>query len=48
MELPENTSIDEYVIKLIDEKQLLYGPIYIFSLVELEILKAYIEIYQKT
>ena len=48
MELPENTKMNEHVIKLIDGKQPLYGPIYALSLVELETLKAYIETYLKT
>lgn len=48
MELPENTSINKHIIKLVNDKQLLYGLIYAFSLVELKTLKAYIKIYQKT
>ncbi len=48
MELPENTGINEYAIKLIEGKQPPYGPIYALGLVELEILKAYIETYFKT
>lgn len=48
MELSENTGINEYIIKLIDEKQPLYGPIYILSPVELETFKTYIEIHLKT
>ena len=48
MELSENMEINQYAIKLIDKKQSLYGPIYILNLVELEILKTYIEIHLKT
>ena len=48
MELLEITSINKHIIKLIKRKQLLYGPIYAFNLVELEILKAYIKTYFKT
>lgn len=48
MKLLENTNINEYIIKLIKDKQLPYGPIYAFSLVELETLKSYIKIYLKT
>ncbi len=48
MELHKNTSINEYAIKLIKEKQPLYRPIYAFSLVELETLKAYIKTHLKT
>ncbi len=48
MELPENTGINVHVIGLIKEKQPLYKPIYALSLVELEIVKAYIETHLKT
>ncbi len=48
IELPENTGMNEHAIKMIEEKQLSYGPIYALSLVELEILKAYIETHLKT
>ena len=48
MELPENTGINVHAIELIDWKQSLYGLIYALSLVELEMLKAYIEIRLKT
>ncbi len=48
MELPENTGINEYVIKLIDGKQSPYGPIYALSLVELETLKTYLKTHLKT
>ncbi len=44
----KNTSMNEYAIKLINKKQLLYKLIYILSLVELKILKAYIKTYTKT
>ena len=47
MKLSENTRMNEYAIKLIDGKQLLYEPIYALSLVELETLKTYIKIYQR-
>lgn len=40
--------MNEHIIELIDGKQLPYEPIYILSLVELEILKTYIETYLKT
>lgn len=48
MELLENTSMNEHAAKLINRKQLFYDPIYTLSLVELKILKTYIEIYLKT
>ncbi len=48
MELLENTEMNEHAIKLIDGKQLPYGPIYTSSPVKLETLKAYIETYLKT
>lgn len=48
MKLPENTGINKYIIKLIKDKQLLYGIIYAFSIVELVTLKTYIETYLKT
>lgn len=48
MELPENTSINEYAIELKKSKQLPYRPIYSLKLVELETLKTYIETYLKT
>lgn len=47
MELPEHTNISKYVIKLEEEKQLLYGLIYSLDAVELEILKTYIETHLK-
>ena len=48
MELPENMGMNEHAIELIDGKQPSYGPIYAFSLVELETLKAYIKTHLKT
>ena len=42
-ELPENTGMNEYAIKLEEGKQPLFGPIYSLGLVELEILKIYIK-----
>ena len=43
MELPENISMNENAIELIERKQPLYRPIYSPSSVKLETLKAYIE-----
>ncbi len=48
MELAENTGMNEYAIELIDGKQPPYEPIYAFSLMELESLKAYIKTHLKT
>ncbi len=48
MQLPENNGINEHAIELINSQQPLYGPIYILSLVELEMLKTYIETHLKT
>ena len=48
MELPKNIGINEFAIKLIEGKQLPYGPIYSLELVELETLKTYIETHPKT
>lgn len=48
MELLKNIGIDEHTIKLLKNMQPLYGPIYALRLVELEILKTYIETYLKT
>ncbi len=39
MELPENTSMNKYVIKLVVDKQPPCGPIYSLEPVKLEILK---------
>lgn len=46
--MPKNTSSNKHIIKLIVEKELYYRPMYSLSLVELEILKIYIETYLKT
>ena len=43
VELLKHTRINDHAIKLVDNWQSLYGPIYSLRLVELEILKAYIE-----
>ena len=48
MGLLENTSINEYAIKLSKGKQPPYGPIYSLGPVELETLKAYIKTHLKT
>ena len=40
--------MNEYAIKLVEKKQLPYGPIYALSLIELETLKTYIKTYLKT
>ena len=40
-EFPENTEINEHTIKLEEDKQPPFGPIYNLGLVELEILKTY-------
>ena len=45
MELSENTGINKHAIKLVEGKQLPYGPIYDLGPVELETLKAYIKPY---
>ena len=42
-ELPEHTKINDHAIDLVNGQQPFYGPIYSLRLVELEILKAYIE-----
>ncbi len=42
-ELTEHTEVNNYAIKLVNDWQPPYGPIYNLGLVELEILKAYIE-----
>lgn len=42
IELPENTGINKYAIKLIERKQPLHGLIYTLNLVKLKILKTYI------
>ena len=43
MELPENTGMNEYAIKLEEGKQPLFDPIYSLEPVELETLKIYIK-----
>lgn len=48
MELAENTTMNKYVIEQIKDKQLPDGPIYRLSLVELETLKVYIDIFLRT
>lgn len=48
MKILDNISMNEYGIKLVDEKQVSYGFIYTLSPMELEILKTYIETYHKT
>ncbi len=42
-ELLEHTGINDHAIKLIDDRQPPYGPIYNLRPIELETLKAYIE-----
>ena len=39
----ERIGINKHAIKLVDDKQPLYGPIYSLGLVELETLKIYIK-----
>ena len=48
MVLLERTEFNKHAIDLEDSKQPLYGPIYSLGLVELEILKTYIETNLKT
>ena len=48
MKLPKNISINEHAIKLQDNKQPLYTPIYSLRPVELESLKIYTETHLKT
>ncbi len=43
-EYPKHLGINNHTIKLVDDWQPSYGPIYYMRLVELETLKAYIEI----
>ena len=43
-ELQENTGMNEYAIKLEEDKQPSFGPIYSLGPVELKILKTYNEI----
>ncbi len=40
---PEHTRINAHTIKLVDDQQPPYGPIYSLGLMELKILKAYIK-----
>ncbi len=47
MELPENTGMNKYAIKLINNTQPFYKPIYALSLMELETLKTYIKTHLK-
>ena len=42
-ELPENTRINEYIIKLEEGKQSSFGPIYSLGLIELKTVKIYIK-----
>ena len=44
VELLEYTNIKDYLIDLIDDKQLLYSLIYSIKLVKLKILKTYVKI----
>ena len=48
MELPKKTSINKYIMKLIEEKQLFYRLIYALNLIELETLKTYIKTHLET
>lgn len=48
MKLAKNTGINEHAIKLVEDKQPRYGPIYALSLVKLKTLKAYIKTHLKT
>ncbi len=47
IEILENTSMNEYIIKLIKSKQLFYRSIYSLESVKLEVLKTYITTYLK-
>ena len=42
-ELPKHTEINDYAIKLVDDQQLPYRPIYSLGPIKLETLKTYIE-----
>ena len=44
VELSENIGINKYAIKLEEDKQPLFGPIYSLELVKLETVKTYIKI----
>lgn len=48
MELPKNININEYTIKLVEDKPLPYTPIYSPGLIELETQNVYIVTYLKT
>lgn len=48
IELFKNIGMNKYTIKLVESKQLLYGPIYSLEQVELETLKTYIKTHLKT
>ena len=48
MVIPERTNLNQHTIKLEDDKQPPYGPIYSLEKVELETFKTYIETYLKT
>lgn len=48
IELSKNTNMNKYTIKLVEDKKLPYGLIYILWPVELEILKTYIKTNLKT
>lgn len=48
MELSENISINEHTIKLEENKELSYKPIYALSRIKLETLKTYIKTELKT
>lgn len=48
MELRKNTGICEHAIKLVEEKQSFYRPIYALSPLKLETLKVYIKTHLKT
>ena len=43
VELPEHNGINNHPIDLLDDKQLLYSPIYSLGPVELKMLKTYIK-----
>ena len=48
IDLFENTGMNEYAIKLTDEKQLPFKPIYALNSIKLETLKAYMKTHLKT
>ena len=48
IELLKNTGMNEHTIKLIEGKQLPYGPFYALSSVDLETLKTYIKSHLET